>query len=40
MLPPMLVWAEKRGWVTRGLLKETQEPFIEIPPHDVAPEPA
>ena len=40
MLPPMLVWAEKRGWVTRGLLKETQEPFIEIPPHGVAPEPA
>jgi uncharacterized membrane protein YdfJ with MMPL/SSD domain len=41
MLPPMLVWAEKRGWVTRGLLKE-QEPMIEGPSHapGVEPEPA
>ena len=26
----MLVWAEGRGWVTRGLLKP-QEPMIEGP---------
>ncbi len=30
VLPPMLVWAEGRGWVTRGLLKP-QEPMIEGP---------
>jgi hypothetical protein len=22
VLPPMLVWAEERGWVTRGMLAE------------------
>ncbi|HEY8057787.1 MAG TPA: MMPL family transporter, partial [Acidimicrobiales bacterium] len=30
ILPPMLVWAERRGWVTRGLIKP-QEPFLEGP---------
>jgi predicted RND superfamily exporter protein len=28
VLPPLLVWAEKRGWVTRGLLKKP-EPFLD-----------
>ncbi|MET1049715.1 MAG: MMPL family transporter [Acidimicrobiales bacterium] len=39
-LPPMLVWAERRGWVTRGLLKP-QEPLLEGPTHAegvIAPE--
>ncbi|MET0160598.1 MAG: MMPL family transporter, partial [Acidimicrobiales bacterium] len=39
-LPPMLVWAERRGWVTRGLLKP-QEPLLEGPSHAegvIAPE--
>ncbi len=30
VLPPLLVWAERRGWVTRGLIK-TEAPFIETP---------
>jgi predicted RND superfamily exporter protein len=30
VLPPMLVWAERRGWVSRGLIKPT-EPFVETP---------
>jgi hypothetical protein len=34
-LPPMLVWAEERGWVTRGM-KAHHEPVIE----EAAPEPA
>jgi hypothetical protein len=34
-LPPMLVWAEERGWVTRGM-KAHHEPVIEA----AAPEPA
>ncbi len=29
VLPPVLVWAEHRGWVTRGLIRE-QPPFIEF----------
>ena len=28
VLPPLLVWAERRGWVSRGLLRPEQ-PFIE-----------
>jgi len=40
VLPPLLVWAERRGWVTRGLLKE-QEPFLDTPrPPAPAPAPA
>ena len=30
ILPPMLVWAEQRGWVTRGLLRK-QPDFIPVP---------
>ena len=29
-LPPMLVWAEQRGWVTRGLIRKHPE-FIPVP---------
>jgi predicted RND superfamily exporter protein len=37
VLPPMLVWAERRNWVTRGLLRKP-EPFSEAPPvHYPAP---
>jgi uncharacterized membrane protein len=36
VLPPMLVWAEKRGWVSRGLIKPV-EPFVETPPRPVDP---
>ena len=35
VLPPMLVAAERRGWVSRGLLRP-EEPFIELPSSDVA----
>ena len=31
VLPPMLVWADKRNWVSRGLVKPV-EPYIETPP--------
>jgi predicted RND superfamily exporter protein len=38
VLPPLLVWAERRGWVTRGLLKEHHEPFLDTPqPPTAAP---
>ena len=31
VLPPLLVWAEHRGWVTRGLLDRADEPFVDVP---------
>ncbi len=30
VLPPLLVWAERRGWVSRGLIKPA-EPMIDTP---------
>ena len=30
ILPPMMVWAEKRNWVSRGLIKP-EEPFVPTP---------
>jgi uncharacterized protein len=30
VLPPLLVWAERHGWVSRGLIRKP-EPFIETP---------
>jgi hydrophobe/amphiphile efflux-3 (HAE3) family protein len=32
VLPPMLVWADKRNWVSRGLIGKKPEPFIDTPP--------
>jgi hydrophobe/amphiphile efflux-3 (HAE3) family protein len=41
VLPPMLVWADSRGWVSRGLLKRKQPPFIPTPaPPAPTPQPA
>jgi hydrophobe/amphiphile efflux-3 (HAE3) family protein len=31
ILPPMLVWADRRNWVSRGMIKP-KEPFIPTPP--------
>jgi hypothetical protein len=32
VLPPMLVWADRRNWVSRGLVDKPEEPFVETPP--------
>lgn len=32
VLPPMLVWADRRNWVSRGLVERPEEPFVETPP--------
>ena len=32
VLPPLLVWADKRNWVSRGLIDKKPEPFIPTPP--------
>jgi uncharacterized protein len=34
ILPPMLVWADVRGWVSKGMLKEQPDVVI---PHDARP---
>ena len=39
VLPPMLVWADKRGWVSKGMLDHKVEPFIEVPDHKVGAHP-
>jgi hydrophobe/amphiphile efflux-3 (HAE3) family protein len=39
VLPPMLVWADRRNWVSRGLVDTPEEPFVETPAI-VRPEPA
>jgi len=33
VLPPLLVWADKRGWVSRGMIHKHDEPFIATEPH-------
>jgi hydrophobe/amphiphile efflux-3 (HAE3) family protein len=37
VLPPMLVWAERRNWVSRGLVHKPDEPYIDVP--RLVPEP-
>ena len=32
VLPPLLIWADKRNWVSRGLIDKKPEPFIPTPP--------
>jgi uncharacterized protein len=32
VLPPMLIWADKRNWVSRGLIGKQPEPYIPTPP--------
>jgi hydrophobe/amphiphile efflux-3 (HAE3) family protein len=31
VLPPMLVWADRRGWVSRGLIGKPKAPLIDTP---------
>src|SRR4051794_17723948 len=31
VLPPLLVWADRRNWVSRGLTEKPEEPFIPVP---------
>jgi predicted RND superfamily exporter protein len=40
VLPPMLVWADKRNWVSRGMLKHRHAPYIDTPPMGATAEPA
>lgn len=35
VLPPLIIWADKRGWVSRGMLDHKIEPYIEIADHKV-----
>ncbi len=31
VLPPLVVWADKRGWVSKGMLDREDEPFLDVP---------
>ena len=33
VLPPLILWADKRGWVSKGMLDHVPEPYIEVPDH-------
>ncbi|MGB3413056.1 MAG: MMPL family transporter [Microthrixaceae bacterium] len=33
VLPPLIIWADNRGWVSRGMLDHQEAPFIEVPDH-------
>ena len=31
VLPPLVVWADKRGWVSKGMLDRVDEPYLDVP---------
>ena len=31
VLPPLIVWADKRNWVSKGMLDHVEPPYIEVP---------
>jgi hydrophobe/amphiphile efflux-3 (HAE3) family protein len=33
VLPPLIVWADQRGWVSKGMLDHEEPPFLEVPDH-------
>lgn len=37
VLPPLIVWADKRGWVSKGMLNQPEAPFIEVEDRPLAP---
>ena len=35
VLPPLIAWADRRGWVSSGMLEREEVPYIEVPDHKV-----
>jgi hydrophobe/amphiphile efflux-3 (HAE3) family protein len=33
VLPPLVIWADRRNWVSKGMLDVEDAPFIEVPDH-------
>ena len=33
VLPPLIVWADKRNWVSKGMLDHEEPPYLEVPDH-------
>lgn len=31
VLPPLVIWADRRGWVSKGMLDRTEAPFLDVP---------
>ncbi|MBS1836184.1 MAG: RND family transporter [Actinobacteria bacterium] len=38
VLPPLIIWADKRGWVSKGMLDHHVEPYLEVADHKVGVE--
>ncbi|HLU41441.1 MAG TPA: MMPL family transporter [Microthrixaceae bacterium] len=36
VLPPLIIWADRRGWVSRGMLDHVEQPYIETPDRPLA----
>ncbi len=36
VLPPLIIWADKRNWVSKGMLDHVEPPYIDVPGHKVA----
>ena len=33
VLPPLIIWADKRGWVSKGMLDHDPEPYLDVEDH-------
>ena len=33
VLPPLIVWADRRNWVSKGMLDHVEPPYLEVPSH-------
>ncbi|MHB1138850.1 MAG: efflux RND transporter permease subunit, partial [Microthrixaceae bacterium] len=33
VLPPLIIWADRRGWVSKGMLDRPEAPYLEVPDH-------
>ena len=40
VLPPLIIWADRRNWVSKGMLDHVDAPFLEVPDRPRAQEPA
>ena len=36
VLPPLIIWADQRNWVSKGMLDHVEPPYIEVPDHKLA----
>jgi predicted RND superfamily exporter protein len=39
ILPPIVVWADKRGWVSKGMMERKEVAYLDAPDYHQSPEP-